>query len=98
MRTAAETSSFALLAWMQKLCAQWRRAQFHILRHECHHLVRQYAGADFCLQPPGDTLPRPGVMDAISVGCVPVLFHPMQQTLWPKHWNATGSSLLFYTR
>lgn len=57
--------------------------------------VQQYAGADFCLQPPGDTLPRPGVMDAISVGCVPVLFHPLQGTLWPKHWNATGSSLLF---
>ena len=38
--------------------------------------IQRYSDADFCLQPPGDTLPRPGIMDAISVGCVPVRFHP----------------------
>ena len=58
--------------------------------------VRQYAQADFCLQPPGDTLPRPGMIDSLSVGCVPVLFHPAQATLWPLHWpNVNRSSLLF---
>lgn len=57
--------------------------------------MQQYARADFCLQPPGDTLPRPGIMDAISVGCVPIIFHPFQATLWPRHWNASASALLF---
>ena len=58
--------------------------------------LQAYAAADFCLQPPGDTLPRPGVVDAISVGCVPVVFHPAQRTLWPAHWrDPENSSLLF---
>ncbi len=49
--------------------------------------LQLYAGSDFCLQPPGDTLPRPGIIDALSVGCVPVLFHPRQAELWPHHWR-----------
>ena len=58
--------------------------------------LQAYAAADFCLQPPGDTLPRPSVVDAISVGCVPVVFHPSQRTLWPAHWrDPENSSLLF---
>ena len=51
--------------------------------------------SSFCLQPPGDTIPRAGIVDALSVGCVPVLFHPAQQKLWPRHWNASQASLLF---
>ena len=36
------------------------------------------------------------MIDSLSVGCVPVLFHPAQATLWPLHWpNANRSSLLF---
>ena len=58
--------------------------------------LQAYAAADFCLQPPGNTLPRPSVVDAISVGCVPVVFHPSQRTLWPAHWrDPENSSLLF---
>ena len=34
-------------------------------------------------------------MDALSVGCIPVFFHPQQQRLWPRHWNASQASLLF---
>ena len=49
--------------------------------------IQRYSHADFCLQPPGDTLPRPGILDALSTGCVPVLFHPFQATLWPRHWR-----------
>jgi len=34
-------------------------------------------------------------MDAISVGCIPVFFHPKQQALWPMFWDAPRSSVLF---
>ena len=57
--------------------------------------LRADSYSHFCLQPPGDTIPRAGIVDALSVGCVPVLFHPAQQALWPRHWNASQASLLF---
>lgn len=41
--------------------------------------------ATFCLQPPGDTPSRKGLVDAIALGCVPVLFVPAQARLWPWH-------------
>ena len=31
--------------------------------------LRLYAASDFCLQPPGDTLPRPGIIDATPTPC-----------------------------
>jgi hypothetical protein len=54
-----------------------------------------YSRSTFCLQPPGDTLPRQGIVDAISVGCIPVLFHPGQATLWPWHWDGKKASVTF---
>ena len=57
--------------------------------------VELYSTSHFCLQPPGDTIPRAGIVDALSVGCIPVLFHPAQQQLWPHHWNASQASVLF---
>lgn len=57
--------------------------------------VELYATSTFCLQPPGDTIPRSGIVDALSVGCVPVLFHPAQRRLWPCFWNASRASILF---
>ena len=27
-----------------------------------------------CMQPPGDTTTRKGIFDAVSVGCIPVVF------------------------
>ena len=57
--------------------------------------LRLYARSTFCLQPPGDTIPRPGIVDAISVGCIPVLFHPEQAHLWSWHWDAAKASVLF---
>ena len=48
--------------------------------------VELYSQATFCLQPPGDTIVRSGIVDALSVGCVPVLFHPAQAALWPDFW------------
>merc|ERR1712228_142375 len=49
----------------------------------------------FCLQPPGDTLPRQGIVDAITVGCIPVFFHPEQLELWSMFWNASQASVFF---
>ena len=40
--------------------------------------VELYSRAVFCLHPPGDTMPRSGIVDALSVGCIPVLFHRAQ--------------------
>ena len=57
--------------------------------------VELYSTSHFCLQPPGDTLPRAGIVDALSVGCIPVFFHPAQQQLWQHHWNASQASVLF---
>ena len=50
--------------------------------------IQMYQSSDFCLQPPGDTLPRPGILDSLTTGCVPVIFHPGQATLWPTHFHA----------
>ena len=57
--------------------------------------VELYARSTFCLQPPGDTLVRTGMVDALSVGCIPVLFHPAQAALWPTHWHSHNASVLF---
>ena len=32
---------------------------------------------------------------AISAGCIPVFFHPLQPKLFPLHWNGSASSVLF---
>jgi len=39
----------------------------------------------FCLEPPGDTPSRKGMVDSIVAGCIPVLFSPLQTKLWPWH-------------
>lgn len=50
--------------------------------------IELYARSTFCLQPPGDTIVRTGIVDALSVGCIPVLFHPAQSALWPHFWRS----------
>lgn len=57
--------------------------------------IELYARSIFCLQPPGDTLVRTGIVDAISVGCIPVFFHAAQRRLWPQYWHAPAASVLF---
>ena len=57
------------------------------------HAVAWYARATFCLQPPGDTVARAAIADAVSVGCIPVLLHPAQLRLWPWHWDASSASV-----
>ena len=38
---------------------------------------------------------RSGIVDAVSVGCIPVFFHAEQNRLWPTLWNASRATLLF---
>ena len=54
-----------------------------------------YAASTFCLQPPGDTISRSGIVDAVTLGCIPVFFHPQQRELWTDHWRAAEASVLF---
>ena len=51
-------------------------------------IARLYASATFCLQPPGDAISRKGVVDALLLGCIPVLLHAGQGAQWPWHWGA----------
>ena len=37
--------------------------------------------------PGGDTISRKGIVDAILLGCIPVLFHTGQLAQWPWHWG-----------
>mmetsp|Transcript_79144 Transcript_79144/g.237148 ORF Transcript_79144/g.237148 Transcript_79144/m.237148 type:complete len:423 (-) Transcript_79144:22-1290(-) len=57
--------------------------------------IELYAQSVFCLQPPGDTLGRTAIVEAIAAGCIPVFFHPHQQRLFPLHWDAPSQSVLF---
>ena len=54
--------------------------------------------ATFCLQPGGDTPARKSLVDAITLGCIPVLFSPMQDEfmpLWSWHrWRDRGRVLV----
>lgn len=50
-------------------------------------VARLYWRATFCLQPGGDTVSRKSIVDAVLLGCIPVLFHAGQRRLWPAHWG-----------
>ena len=51
-------------------------------------IAQLYSRATFCLQPGGDTVSRKAIVDALLLGCIPVLFHQGQQALWPWHWGS----------
>lgn len=72
--------------------ARVRRELQHTCAHESacslgppSHAFQQYWNATFCAQPPGDAISRKGVVDALLVGCIPILFHPQQRGQWPWH-------------
>jgi hypothetical protein len=48
--------------------------------------LRLYWDATFCLMPGGDTVSRTAIVDALLMGCIPVLFHEGQRHQWPWHW------------
>ena len=54
--------------------------------------------AKFCLQPGGDTPTRKSLVDAITLGCIPVLFSAMQDDFMPwwswRSWRDRGRVLV----
>jgi len=53
-------------------------------------IAQAYLSSTFCLQPPGDSPSRKGLVDSIVLGCIPVTFDSLQTRLWPWHipeWN-----------
>jgi len=55
-------------------------------------IALSYRGSTFCLQPGGDNVARKGIVDALLLGCIPVLFHRGQLAQWPWHWGSWASS------
>ena len=53
-----------------------------------HQIAALYWNSTFCVMPPGDTITRKAVVDAVLLGCIPVLFHPGQAWQWPWHWGS----------
>ena len=49
--------------------------------------LNAYRHATFSLQPAGDDPARKGLIDSVTCGCIPVLFHEQQRMLWPHHWG-----------
>ena len=49
--------------------------------------ITTYSDATFCLVPSGDLHARGAMVDAMSVGCVPVFFHAEQLETWPIFWG-----------
>jgi hypothetical protein len=47
-----------------------------------------YWESTFCLQPGGDTITRKAMIDALLLGCIPVLFHEGQRQQWGWHWGS----------
>ena len=60
---------------------QWKHGSF---------ALKYMRNATFCLQPGGDTPARKSLVDAITLGCIPVLFSPMQDEFMP--WWSWHSS------
>lgn len=46
------------------------------------HLVNILLNATFCAEPPGSTVSRKGLVDAIVYGCIPIVFEPQQLVLY----------------
>lgn len=40
------------------------------------------------MQPAGDTPTRRGIVDALLLGCIPVLFDGVVRAQWPWHWGS----------
>eukprot|EP00746_Dinoflagellata_sp_MGD_P153009 gnl/MRDRNA2_/MRDRNA2_84012_c0_seq3.p1 gnl/MRDRNA2_/MRDRNA2_84012_c0~~gnl/MRDRNA2_/MRDRNA2_84012_c0_seq3.p1 ORF type:complete len:438 (+),score=42.54 gnl/MRDRNA2_/MRDRNA2_84012_c0_seq3:67-1380(+) len=55
-----------------------------------------YSSGEFCMQPPGDSMVRKGMVDSLLVGCIPVLFEPEQIGVWPWHWNGWRNMSMVY--
>ena len=51
-------------------------------------VLRSMSRSVFSLQPAGDDPARQSIIQSLTVGCIPVLFHKAQRELWPLHWGS----------
>lgn len=84
---------------MERQCARAPDCEFVSLQarlslnHDQHGfgILRTVFGkmhrAVFSLQPAGDWPNRKGIIDSLTLGCIPVLSHAEQRVLWPQHWG-----------
>lgn len=68
-------------------CGRHPRCAFSTLSNpnDVEFLFSRKLNSTFCLEPPGDSPSRKGIVDSIIAGCIPVLFSPLQSKLWPWH-------------
>ncbi|GAB5364944.1 hypothetical protein AAMO2058_001013700 [Amorphochlora amoebiformis] len=50
-----------------------------------NNMITMSLMSEFCLQPSGDTVSRKGILDSMTLGCIPVFFDAEQQNLWRWH-------------
>ena len=80
---------------LREQCEQDQRCEFVQPPKSKYFTPEQIVGArlnsTFCIEPAGDTTTRKGIVDAMSFGCIPVIFPPMDK-LWLWHvggdWSA----------
>jgi hypothetical protein len=51
------------------------------------NVAEAYWSSTFCLQPIGDGVTRKGTVDAIALGCIPVIFREHERLQWPWFWG-----------
>eukprot|EP00930_Biecheleria_cincta_P078823 TRINITY_DN6641_c0_g1_i2.p1 TRINITY_DN6641_c0_g1~~TRINITY_DN6641_c0_g1_i2.p1 ORF type:complete len:474 (-),score=65.29 TRINITY_DN6641_c0_g1_i2:467-1888(-) len=80
---SAVTSRYGLA----KQCGEHPRCSFRTMAGalDVGLLFSQKLRSTFCLEPPGDSPSRKGIVDSIIAGCIPVLFSTLQSKLWPWH-------------
>ena len=69
-------------AWLKENTARWVGNSVQKNAALRGHGLGAFANSTFCSQPAGDSPIRLSVIDALSVGCIPVFFHKEQLDIW----------------
>ena len=94
--TEGSTKSSALRRLLVRKCQEYgNRTCALVTRHTMAaadalvHAFHAKARSVFCLEPPGFGDHRKSQVDALTLGCIPVLFTPWSdQGLWATHWGS----------
>ena len=65
-------------------------------RSKMTHTLGAYGRAVFSLQPAGDDGARKAIIDSVTMGCIPVLFHRAQFELWTLHLGDAMQDMALY--
>lgn len=78
-------------------CDTHQSCHWYDVKHSCNAVVNasdimlEYRRAKFCLCPPGDTITRKSLFDALTSGCVPVIF--AKASLSQYFWHLTRDDI-----